>query len=495
MTLADEDLLRQFNSWPEKVQAEAASLLQGQIEKPPVVWYCPRGRACDGDPHEGVPYQHARSDQWPPEGNDWFVWLVMSGRGSGKTRTGSEWTRKMNLYVPAIALVARTGPDLRATMIEGEPIENGSGLIRACERQGWKHGRDFTWEPSKKEFTFPNGGKAFGYSAEEPDSLRGKQHGAAWLDEPAHMDLINEVWHMLKLGLRQRSSAGRARALWTSTPKPLPILKELSKKSSTRVVRVSTHVNLKNLDPSYAEEILSDYEGTRLGRQEIYGEILEDVEGALWDADMIAKSHDFDRELLEGVPWTGFDGQGWSRVVVAVDPAGSDRKRADMTGIIVIAQWGREFFVLEDATDHYTPDGWAKKVVRLYRKWGANLVVAEKNYGAQMVISTLKNQDENLPIVPVNSRRGKELRAEPVVALYEQGRVKHVGDLTALEEEQSQWVPSDPKAKSPNRIDAEVHGITYLMKAGRGQITKPPKDVRIARPTAGSFTRRRSIWG
>jgi phage terminase large subunit-like protein len=465
----------EIDQWPAAVKAELIDQLQKRVTNPPKVWYCKRGRICDGKPHEGYPYPHARGDQWPPPGMDWFVWMILSGRGAGKTRTGGEWCRKMSQKYPRIAGVGRRGTDIRSTMVEGD-----SGLISVCETAGIS----YIWEPSKREFTFQNGGKVYFYTAEEPDSLRGPQHHLAWLDEPAHMPLIEAVWDNLLLGLRL---GDQPRVLITSTPTPIKWVKNLVKKDDTVVVRVSTYANIDNLAPTFRKNVIEKYEGTRLGRQELHGEVIEDVEGALWNADLILKANDIDMRDFDGVPYDSYQEKGFDRIVVSVDPAGTSTKRSDATGIIVVARQGKLFFVLEDATGKYSPDGWAKKVVQLYEKWNADRVVAEKNYGGEMVRSNMKNQDENLPITMVTSRRGKEIRAEPIVGLYEQGRVKHVGDLSALEAEQTEWVPGE--SDSPNRIDAEVHGITNLMKAGGKGSVSSGRGRRIqTSPTSGNYS-------
>lgn len=465
----------EFESWDPSTQVEVATRLEKMLEKPGQAWYCRRGRRCDGKPHEGYPYPHARGDQWPPLGVDWFTWMILSGRGAGKTRTGGEWCRKMSEKHPRIAGVGRRGTDIRSTMVEGE-----SGLIRVCEIAGI----DYTWEPSKREFTFQNGGKVYFYTAEEPDSLRGPQHHLAWLDEPAHMPLIDLVWDNLLLGLRL---GDRPRVLITSTPTPIKWVKNLVKEDDTVVVRVSTYANIDNLAPTFRKNVIKKYEGTRLGRQELHGEIIEDVEGSLWNAELIVLAHQLVLEDFDGVPYDTYLGVPFERVIVAVDPAGTSTKRSDETGIIVVARIGRNFFVLDDLTGKYTPDGWAKKVVYAYQKWGADRVVAEKNYGGDMVRSNMKNQDENLPITLVTSRRGKAIRAEPIVGLYEQGRVHHVGGLPLLETEQTEWVPG--VGDSPNRIDALVHGITNLMKAGgKGEVASAVGN-RITQGAPGGISR------
>lgn len=455
----------EFEKWDPATKAKVAARLQEMIEEPPAIWYCPRGRDCDGQPHEGVEYSHARSDQWPPPGKDWFIWAILSGRGAGKTRTGSEWMRGMSKRHSRMAAVGRRTFDIRATLVEGE-----SGLIKTCEKA--KVG--YTWEPSKREFTFANGSKVYFYSAEEPDSLRGPQNELAWLDEPAHMPLIQEVWDNLLLGLR---IGPRPRILITSTPLPTPWMKGLVKREDTVVVRVSTYANLNNLAPTYRDTILSKYEGTRLGRQELHGEIIEDVEGALWNKELIELAHiDLYKDLMGSSPseWP------FERIVVGVDPAGTANKKSDETGIVVCGVLEGRFYVLADYTGKYSPDQWAKKVIHAFKVWHADRVVVEQNYGGDMVAANLRNQDENLPITEVNSRRGKELRAEPVVGLYEQGRVKHAGDISALEKEQCEWVPGS--GPSPNRIDAAVHAITDLMGRGGPASIASARGIQLGAP-------------
>jgi len=456
----------QLEQFDPKTRAELAGELQRRVDEPPQAWYCNRRRECDGRPHEGYNYNHARGSQWPPEGLDWVVWAAIAGRGFGKTRLATEWCRKMSETHPRIAGIGRRGFDVRATMVEGQ-----SGLIAVCEAAK----QTYLWEPSKREFTFQNGGKVHFYTAEEPDSLRGPQHHLAWLDEPAHMPLIDDVWDNLMFGLRLGT---RPRVLVTTTPTPRKWMKELVKRDDTIVIRGSTFENLENLAKTFADNIVSRYDGTRLGRQELYGEIIEDVEGALWDSDMITNAHDFEETKLEGMPFTGYDGRAFERVVVAVDPAGTSTARSDETGIIVVGKVGRQFFVLEDGSGKYSPDGWAKRVVMLYRKWSADRVVAEKNYGGEMVASNLRNQDDNLPITLVTSRRGKLIRAEPIAGLYEQSRILHVGHLETLEMQELEWVPDE--GPSPDRVDALVHGITDLAGSSR--------EASIASPRGNSFT-------
>jgi len=447
----------EFRKWTPEAQEQALAMLQQQRDGKRV-WYCKRGRDCDGKAHEGVPYSHARSDQWPPPGLDWFVWLVISGRGAGKTRTGAEWLRKMSEKVERAAMIGRRGTDVRQTMVEGD-----SGLIKVCERAQVP----YEWSPSKREFTFHNGAKVFGYSGEEPDSLRGPQHGIAWLDEPAHIAQINEVWDNLLMGLRLDGVPGGSKVLCTSTPLPTKWLKALIVDPLTRVVRVSTYANLDNLDPNFRRTVISRYEGTRIGRQELHGEVLADVEGALWNFDMIVPNRIPQIERLEDLIPT------MERIVVGVDPAGTSKARSDETGIVVAGKRGRDLYVLVDASGKYTPSGWAKKAVDLYDHWQADAIIAENNYGGEMVRSTLINEQATVRVKEVNSRRGKLIRAEPIVSLYEQNLVHHALTLAAvsegLEEQMTEWVPG--KGDSPDRVDALVHALTELAdQSGESEI-------------------------
>lgn len=447
----------EFRNWPPQAQEKALALLKEHGE-PGKIWYCLRGRECDGQPHEGAEYKHARGDQWPPEGSDWRYWVCTSGRGAGKTRLGAEYVRKMSARMDRMAMIGRRGVDIRATMVEGE-----SGLIRVCERAKIP----YTWEPSKREFTFHNGAKVFGISAEEPDSLRGPQFGVAWLDEPAHMPLIDAVWDNLLMALRVDGVPGGAKALVTSTPTPIPWLKKLVKNPRTRLVRVSTYANLDNLDPAFRDVILSTFEGTRLGRQELHGEILEDVEGALWTWDLIEAARIQVAGSIEELAHT------MDRIVVGVDPAGTARKKSDETGIVVVGKKDGVLYVLADASGRYTPERWARRAIDLYDHWDADAIVAENNYGGEMVRAVLDNISAFPRVREVNSTRGKLIRAEPVFSLYEQTKVRHVPGLVKLETQLCEWVPG--KGSSPDRMDAMVHAAHELSDHAR------PAQVQVAR--------------
>lgn len=453
-----------------KFDAESQKKILAALEsskKEKRLWFCKRGPTCDGNPHEGADYPHARADQWPPPGSDWFTWLISSGRGAGKTRSGAEWIRSITKRVSRIALVGRRGPDVRYTMIEGE-----SGLINVCERAGIS----YEWFPSRKEFVFGNGARAFGFSGEEPDSLRGPQFGAAWLDEPAHMPLIQDVWDMLIMGLRLPGLPGGAKVLCTSTPLPLKWLKELEADERTHTVRVPTYKNLSNLDDTFRRNVLDKYEGTRLGKQELYGEILEDVEGALWSYAIIEPYRNArdDEEFI--------DVDQMDRIIVGIDPAGSASRKRDQTGIVVVGKRGDHFYVIDDYSGHYSPEGWARTAWQAYDKYNADLIVAEKNYGGDMVLSTLQNHRPTGNARLVHSRRGKILRAEPVVGLYEQGRVHHFEGLDDLESQQTEWVPS--LQESPDRVDALVHAVTELSGAKGPSAIASPMNLDVGRTPA-----------
>jgi phage terminase large subunit-like protein len=409
---ADLPGLSDYRNWKPEAQQRALALLREHSESTWQPFYCP-SPGCDGHPHDDWGWEHARADQHPPAWSDgWLTWFMTGGRGSGKTRTGSEVTHRVTRKVGWIGLVAATGPDLREIMVEGE-----SGIL-ATARPGERP----LWEPSRKKLTWPNGAIGQGFSAEEPDRLRGPQHGFVWADEPAHWPLVVECWDNISFGLRIGS---HPKIVATSTPLPTKWVKKTLNEPTTIRTRVSTYANLTNLAPPFAELILARYEGTRTGKQELHGEVLEDVEGALWTWDMF--------EWVESPP-------PLQRIVVGVDPAGSKNKSSDETGIITVGiGTDRCLYVLDDGSGRYTPAGWAAKANSLYEDTSADCIVAEKNYGGDMVRHTLETSGHTGGRIKlVTSRRGKEIRAEPIVALYEKHRVKHVGergDLSVLEEE------------------------------------------------------------
>jgi phage terminase large subunit-like protein len=260
-------------------------------------------------------------------------------------------------------------------------------------------------------------------------------------------------------------------------------MKELIAEDDTVSVTVSTYANMDNLAPSFKKVMLKKYEGTRLGRQELYGEVLDDIKGALWTWAMIEEDRVLPDVNEEGELVGGIRKEDMDRIIVAIDPAGTSSKKRDETGIVVVGKKGEHFYVLADYSDHYTPNGWARKAWYAYDLWEADLIVAEKNYGGEMVLSTLRNSRTDGKVDLVTSRRGKELRAEPIVGLYEQHRVHHTSLFKELEQQMTEWVPG--ASDSPDRVDALVHGITKLSVGGGATEVAIPSGA-IGRPSLGS---------
>ncbi len=395
-----------------------------------------------------------RREQQLPHG-DWLTWLILAGRGFGKTRTGAESIRALVCgdgplargRYGRIALIAETAADARDVMVEGP-----SGILAV-------HPRSYrpTYEPSKRRLTWPNGAVATLYNATEPDQLRGPQHDLAWLDEFAKWHYANETWDQLQFGLRLGQNP---RQIITTTPRPIPILHQIIAASNTVVTRGRTLDNAANLAPSFLTQVVSKYDGTRLGRQELNAEVLDDVPGALWTREMIDRAR------------TKVTLPDFQRVVVAIDPSGArntDDDDADSIGIVVAAKGidGRGY-VLADRTCRLSPDGWGRRAVQAYREFGADRLVAERNYGGAMVEHVIRTADKTVSYSEVVASRGKVIRAEPVAALYEQGRISHVGEFSALEDQLCQFAADGYLGDgSPDRADALVWAITELM-LGRG---------------------------
>ncbi len=392
-----------------------------------------------------------RADQLPPAlaqgGGPWSIWLSIGGRGAGKTRAGAEWVKGMALGRPLfaaapvgrIALVAETAADLRDVMVEGV-----SGLLavhRACDRP--------VWEPTRRRLSWPNGAIAQGFSAEDPESLRGPQFAAAWCDELAKWKKPEQVFDMLQFGLRL---GDRPRQLVTTTPRPAPLIKKLLADPRVAVTRAATEANARNLAPEFLTTIVERYRGSRLGRQELDGELIEDMPGALWTREMIERSRVEDAPALR-------------RIVVAVDPPASSGARADACGVVAagVSETGA-LFVLADATlERARPAEWAAAAIALYRRLEADALVAEINQGGEMVTSVIAEADAGVPVETVRATRGKYLRAAPVAQLYEQGRVHHAGAFPQLEDEMCAFGPDGlGGARSPDRLDALVWAITAL---------------------------------
>lgn len=377
----------------------------------------------------------ARPEQLPPDG-DWTTWVILAGRGFGKTRAGAEWSRAQleSGNCPLLALVGPTSADVRDVMIEGP-----AGLIAIAP-----NGQRPTYEPSKRKVTYPNGACAIAYSAEEPERLRGPQHYAAWADEPCAWTHLGDTWDMLQFGMRLGT---HPRQCVTTTPKPLPWLKELISEPSTAITRGSTYDNRSNLAPQFFKQIVKRYEGTRLGRQELNAEILDDVEGALWN-----------REMLDGPRVK--EHPELARVVVAIDPATTSGEDSDQTGICVAGKGiDGDWYVLHVAGYRLSPHGWASRAVDLYDQFQADRIVAETNNGGDMVLATLANVRDGLPLAKITATRGKVVRAEPIAMLYEQGRVHHVGAFPECEDQMCTFPVANT---NDDQVDALVWALTEL---------------------------------
>lgn len=383
----------------------------------------------------------ARPQQLAPPGN-WATWLILAGRGFGKTRSGAEWVREQveRHGKRRIALIGPTAADVRDVMVEGE-----SGILSISPP--WFRPK---YEPSKRRLTWPNGAIATCFSADEPDRLRGPQHDAIWADELAAWKYPDYAWDMAQMGLRLGDDP---RAIVTTTPRPIQIIRDLIADPGTVVTRGSTFDNRENLAERFLNQILTKYEGTRIGRQELYGEILDDVPGALWtlallDSLRINKPSDIPE---------------MKRIVVAIDPAVTSTKNSDETGIVVagLGVDGRGY-VLEDLSGRFSANDWGKRAIEAYHRWQADCIVAEVNHGGDLVESLLRTIDANVPIKQVRASRGKAKRAEPVAALYEQGKVSHVGAFKELENEMIMTTPAGTEGHD-DRVDALVWALTELM--------------------------------
>ncbi len=386
--------------------------------------------------------QWARVDQLPPVGDKWRRWLILGGRGSGKTRSGAEWVRAIaqgewGERAKHIALIAPTLAEARLVMIEGQ-----SGILSVHGRDDQPH-----YEPSKRLITWPNGSIAQVFSAEDYDSLRGPQFDAAWCDELAKWKHADAAWNMLQFALRLGENPV---TVITTTPRAIPLLKRLLADAGTVTTRSKTSDNSQNLAKPFLDEVLARYGGTRLGRQELDGEVIDDDPNALFKRDMI------EEHRLGIAPEL-------KRIVVAVDPPAGFGKSSNACGIVCVGLGidGRAY-VLDDASvQGLRPAKWAVQVVALYHARKADRVVAEINQGGAMVEQVLRDVDEDISFRAVHATRGKKARAEPVAALYEQGRVSHVGTFAELEDEMCNVIGEG--GKSPDRLDALVWAITDLL--------------------------------
>ena len=388
----------------------------------------------------------AHGSQYPCGGAA-ATWLVLGGRGAGKTRLGAEWVnahvRGLPPYAPGrygrFALVGETLADVRDVMIDGP-----SGIARIAR------GERPRFEPSRRRLVWPSGAVATIFSSEDPDSLRGPQFDAAWCDEVAKWKNAGEVFDMLQFGLRL---GPEPRQLLTTTPKPVPLLRRLLDDPAVKVSRMRTAGNAANLAPGFLAAMEARYGGTRLGRQELDGELIEDRQDALWKRAQIERLVSPDHGAL-------------TRIVVAVDPPASGGEHSAACGIVVagLAADGSGV-VLEDGTiGRAGPSRWAARAVGLYHAHEADCIVAETNQGGDMVASVIGTVDPLVPVKAVRARRGKWLRAEPVAALYEQGRVRHAARMPALEDEMCDFGPDGLSGgRSPDRVDALVWALTELM--------------------------------
>ena len=389
--------------------------------------------------------QLARPEQLPSEDTSWNTWLYLAGRGAGKTRTAAEWLAWEASSKPKTrwAIVAPTYGDARDTCAEGE-----SGIVNVLRQYGTL--KDYN--RSIGEIFLTNGSRIKLFSGEEPERLRGPQHHGGWFDELAAFK-YPEAWDQYQFGLRLGEFP---QTIVTTTPKPIKIIKELIKQDNVRVVRGSTFDNAANLAESALAQYRLRYENTRLGRQELYGEILDNVDGALWTRKLI------DDARVDNAP-------PLIRVVVAIDPAVTANATSDETGIVAagIASNG-DYYILDDKSIRTTPDAWARVAVELYHKHKADKIVAETNNGGDMVILLLKQVDASIATKKVTATRGKQLRAEPISSLYEQGRVHHVGYFSDLETQMCEWTPQS--TESPDRLDALVWALTELNSGGASMI-------------------------
>jgi phage terminase large subunit-like protein len=394
-----------------------------------------------------------RTAQLPPRGDDWLTWLLMGGRGSGKTRAGAEWINGLAYgFAPfsprpvgPIALIGETFADVREVMIDGP------AGIRACAPFEPPH-----YEVARRRLVWPNGICAQVFSGEDPESLRGPQFAAAWWDELGKFSYGRECWDMLQFGLR---TGPRPRQMVTTTPRAVPLLRELIDAPSTVVAHMRTADNAKNLPDSFLDHVNRRYGNTGLGRQELDGEMIEQRRGALWSRSMLDQC-----QISQTPPMR--------RIVVAVDPPASGKVTSDACGIVVagLDEDGRGVVLGDHTVRAAAPNVWAARVATAYEASEADMVVAEINQGGDMVTAVLRTAHQTIPVSPVRATRAKHVRAEPVAALYQQGRVRHAGRFRELEDEMCDLtVDGLSSRRSPDRLDALVWALTALMLAKGGE--------------------------
>ena len=396
----------------------------------------------------------AREDQLPPvslpNGHPWTTWLILGGRGAGKTRAGAEWVKGVALGRPPyasapqspIALVGETMADLREVMVEG--VSGLRAIHRAKDRP--------EWQATRRRLVWPNGAVAQGFSAEDPESLRGPQFAAAWADEIGKWRQAEATFDMLQFGLRLGSNP---RQVATTTPRATPLLKRLVADPGTAISRAATRDNAMNLAPAFLETVVRRYAGTRLGRQELDGELIEDRADTLFPRAMLEASR------VDAPPML-------TRIVVAVDPPAGG-KRGGNCGIVAAGRSAEGIvYILADASlDAARPDEWAGRALQTYHAHQADALIAEINQGGEMVATVIRSIDASVPVTPVRATRGKHVRAEPVATLYAQGKVRHAGLFPVLEDQMCAFGPDGLSGgKSPDRLDALVWAVTSLALTG-----------------------------
>lgn len=383
----------------------------------------------------------ARPSQKEPVPNElWRVWALITGRGFGKTRVGAETVRKYaeKALVSRIALVGPTTADCRDVMIEGD-----SGILSISPPEFRP-----TYTASRRRLVWPNGVQAFTYSSEDPDQLRGPQHGIGWGDEPAAWKHAEDTLSNLRFGLRLNPG----KLILTTTPRPIKVIKDLIKQSNTdstvHITTGTTYENLQNLSDNY-RSLIKQFEGTRLGRQELLGALLDDTPGALWSYQNI------DDTRIKQLP-------DFKNIVVAIDPAVTSNPDSNETGIIVAATVDDNLYILEDCSMRGSPESWARLALSKYHYWQADKIIAEVNNGGDLVETVMRTIDPKVPYKAVRAARGKRTRAEPVSAIYEQGRAHHYGTLSALEDQMCAFVGGEQNEED-DRVDALVWAATYLL--------------------------------
>lgn len=386
-------------------------------------------------------HKQSRPEQRVPIGN-WRVWLILAGRGFGKTRTGSETIRQWAIEgrYKQIALVARSETEAREVMVEGP-----SGLLNIHPKSERP-----TWEPSLRRLSWSNGAIARCYSSENYQQLRGPQFDCAWIDELAKFQYADKTWDQLNFALRLGNNP---RIIITTTPRPIPLIKELINPCHdwVHITKGTTFDNARNLSAEYIDTMKRHYENTTLGKQELMGQLLLDEPHALWKRHHIKKRPNQDLPKLE-------------KIVIGVDPAATSHSKSDETGIIVAGiDCKGHGHILDDLSGRYSPNQWAKIIVESYHHHNANLIVAETNKGGDMVETILKTVDASVKFKGMHASRGKKARAEPIAALYEQGKVSHARNgLDILEDQMCLYVPNQ-SGKSPDRLDALVWALSELM--------------------------------